>query len=132
MALLANVIRGSEATRLLLLLHGYGADERDLGGLLPYLDPDGRFAAVLPRGPHRGAGRARLRVVPDLGRGRRRRPRSSTRSTSSTRSSTSSAPSSASPRAEAIFGGFSQGAGVALALALRGGDATSDRPACSR
>ena len=42
MALLANVIRGSEASRLLVLLHGYGADEQDLGGLLPYLDPEGR------------------------------------------------------------------------------------------
>ncbi len=33
------------------MLHGYGADERDLGGLLPYLDPDGIFATVLPRAP---------------------------------------------------------------------------------
>ena len=37
-------------------LHGYGADERDLGGLLPYLDPDGALAAVLPAGAVRGAG----------------------------------------------------------------------------
>src|SRR6266550_3884372 len=51
MALVTNIIKGSEAQRLLLLVHGYGADERDLGGLLPYLDPDGIFAAVLPRGP---------------------------------------------------------------------------------
>ena len=51
MALVTNVIKGSAAQRLLLLVHGYGADERDLGGLLPYLDPDGIFAAVLPRGP---------------------------------------------------------------------------------
>src|SRR5262249_23273595 len=39
------------AARVLLLVHGYGADERDLGGVLPYLDPEGRFLAVLPRGP---------------------------------------------------------------------------------
>ena len=52
MALVTNVIQGSNAQRLLLLVHGYGADERDLGGLLPYLDPDGLFAVVLPRGPH--------------------------------------------------------------------------------
>src|SRR5947207_8554482 len=51
MALVTNVIQGSNAHRVLLLVHGYGADERDLGGLLPYLDPDGRFAVVLPRGP---------------------------------------------------------------------------------
>ena len=53
MALVTNVVKGSDATRLLLLLHGYGADERDLGGLLPYLDPDGTFAAVLPAGRSR-------------------------------------------------------------------------------
>ena len=51
MALITNVVQGSASERLLLLVHGYGADERDLGGLLPYLDQDGRFAVVLPRGP---------------------------------------------------------------------------------
>ena len=50
--LVTNVVHGSAAERVLLLLHGYGADERDLGGLLPYLDPEGRFVTVLPRGPH--------------------------------------------------------------------------------
>ena len=48
MDLVTNVVTGSNADRLLLLLHGYGADERDLGALLGYLDPEGRFAAVLP------------------------------------------------------------------------------------
>ena len=51
MALVTNVVKGSDAERLLLMLHGYGADERDLGGLLPYLDPEGVFATVLPRAP---------------------------------------------------------------------------------
>ncbi len=51
MALLMNVVKGSDAQRLLLLVHGLGADERDLGALLPYLDAEGHFAAVLPRGP---------------------------------------------------------------------------------
>ena len=55
-SLVTNVVRGSEASRLMLLVHGYGADERDLGGLLPYLDPEGRFAVVLPRGPEAAAG----------------------------------------------------------------------------
>ena len=50
MDLVTNVVTGSNADRLLLLLHGYGADERDLGGLLGYLDPNGTYAAVLPRG----------------------------------------------------------------------------------
>ena len=51
MALIHNVVGPPTATRVLLLVHGYGADERDLGGVLPYLDPDGHFLTVLPRGP---------------------------------------------------------------------------------
>jgi thioredoxin 1 len=51
MALVTNMVKGSSAQRLLLLAHGYGADEQDLGGLLPYLDPEGVFAAVMPRAP---------------------------------------------------------------------------------
>src|SRR3954452_14256773 len=51
MALVTNVIKSPAAQRLLVLLHGYGADEVDLGGLLPYLDPDGVFTAVMPRAP---------------------------------------------------------------------------------
>src|SRR5206468_4354665 len=51
MALVSNTVKGSSAQRLLLLVHGYGADEQDLGGLLPYLDPEGTFAAVMPRAP---------------------------------------------------------------------------------
>ncbi len=51
MSLVFNVVGPPTAERVLLLLHGYGADEQDLGGLLPYLDPEGRFLTVLPRGP---------------------------------------------------------------------------------
>jgi thioredoxin 1 len=51
MALIHNIVGPPTAERVLLLVHGYGADERDLGGVLPYLDPEGRFLAVLPRGP---------------------------------------------------------------------------------
>jgi phospholipase/carboxylesterase len=44
---------GTTATgeRLLLLVHGYGADEHDLAPLAPYLDPEGAFFTVCPRGP---------------------------------------------------------------------------------
>ena len=50
--LVTNVVRGrQEPDRLLLLIHGKGADERDLEPLIPYLDPEGRFLAVLPRAP---------------------------------------------------------------------------------
>ena len=38
-------------SRLLLLVHGYGADEHDLAPLAPYLDPEGLFFTVCPRGP---------------------------------------------------------------------------------
>ncbi len=51
MALIHDVVGNPEAERVLLLVHGYGADERDLGALLPYLDPEGNFLTVLPRGP---------------------------------------------------------------------------------
>jgi thioredoxin 1 len=122
MPLITNVIRGSTADRLLLLLHGFGADENDLGGLLPYLDPEGRFVTVLPRGPVAippgfawydfglqgeeltGAFRSALDELDDL--------------------LDAAAAEHDLPRGEAIVGGFSQGAGLTLALALR----TSNRP----
>jgi phospholipase/carboxylesterase len=46
-----RVHRGAAAERLLVLVHGLGADENDLAGTLPHLDPEGRFVTVLPRGP---------------------------------------------------------------------------------
>ena len=122
MALVTNVVEGSASKRVLLLMHGFGADERDLGGLLPYLDPEGNFATVLPRGPiaappgfswfdvqtsgadAEGEFTAAVALVDDLldqacaDRGMRRE--------------------------EAVVAGFSQGGGLALALALR----RSDRP----
>jgi phospholipase/carboxylesterase len=36
---------------MLVLLHGRGADERDLEPLLEAIDPERRFIGVLPRGP---------------------------------------------------------------------------------
>ena len=32
--------------RLLVLLHGFGADENDLAPLVQHIDPDGRFTSV--------------------------------------------------------------------------------------
>jgi thioredoxin len=120
-SLITNVVRGSEADRLLLLVHGFGADERDLGGLLPYLDPDGRFVTVLPRGPVAVPGmpgfawydfglpadeiaaafESALNQLDDL--------------------LDEAAAEHGMSRSEAIVGGFSQGAGLTLALALRAG-----------
>ena len=47
-----NVVGGpATADRLLVLIHGYGADEYDLAPLAPVLDDGGRFFTVCPRGP---------------------------------------------------------------------------------
>ena len=82
MALSRTSSRALPSHRLLLLVHGYGADERDLGGLLTYLDPDGEFAAVLPRAPIAAPGTPGFMWY-DVRR-RRRPAGSSTRSPSST------------------------------------------------
>ncbi len=37
--------------RLLVLIHGYGADEYDLAPLTSHIDPKGRFFTICPRGP---------------------------------------------------------------------------------
>jgi thioredoxin 1 len=118
MALISNLVRGSASKRLALLVHGYGADERDLGGLLTYLDPDGTLAAVLPRAPFavpgtpgyawygmfagdqaEGSYADALSQLDDL--------------------LTEQADALALPRRESLVGGFSQGAGLALGLALQ-------------
>ena len=123
MDLVTNVVQGANSERLLLLLHGYGADERDLGGLLPYLDPEGRFVTVLPRGPiaappgfswfdlmsqdpevaQQGFVDA-LDAIDDL--------------------LDQVCEEHGMARTDAVVGGFSQGGGIALALAL----GTSDKP----
>ena len=51
MALIHNVVGPPTATRVLLLVHGYGADERDLGGAAAVPRSRGHFLTVLPRGP---------------------------------------------------------------------------------
>jgi thioredoxin 1 len=123
MSLVTNVVEGSASKRVLLLMHGFGADERDLGGLLPYLDPEGNFATVLPRGPLAAPPgfswfdiqaadpdtaiaqfREAVDLVDDL--------------------LDSACAERGMPREEAVVAGFSQGGGLALALALR----RSDRP----
>ena len=37
--------------RLLVLLHGFGADENDLAPLVQHIDPDGRFTSICFRAP---------------------------------------------------------------------------------
>jgi len=125
MSLITNVVKGGNPERVLLLVHGLGADERDLGGLLSYLDPDGHFATVLPRGPvsvppgfawyqwEPGGGfdaagfAASLAALDDL--------------------LDEACAEHGLARDEAVVGGFSQGAGMTLALAL--GRSERPRPA---
>ncbi len=117
MALVSNVIAGSDAKRVLLLAHGFGADEQDLGGLLPYLDPDGVFATVLPRGPHAVPGTPGFSWY-DMSAA----PTAETFASVLDELDTVLDDTCAQygfARAEAVVGGFSQGAGLALALALR-------------
>ena len=124
MELITNVVTAPSARRLMLLVHGFGADERDLGGLLPYLDPEGRFCTVMPRGPVPVEGTPGFSWF-DL--------------TSPTGFDAEGFAASLEAidalvdeqcaehglaREEAIFAGFSQGGGLALALATR----RSDRP----
>ena len=119
MSLSTHVVAPPTADRLLLLIHGYGADEQDLAGLLPYLDPEGRFVAVLPRGPVAappgyswhdiglaGAGHSvsasfvdALEALDDL--------------------LDTACVEHGLDRADAVVGGFSQGGGLAVALGLR-------------
>ncbi len=112
--LIANVVKGSDAKRLLLLAHGYGADETDLGALLPYLDPDGTFVTVLPRAPMAAPGTPGFMWY-DFGD-----PGNGFDAAVAELDTLIDAQCAEHglDRSEAIFGGFSQGAGLALALAL--------------
>ena len=48
-----NTVGSSGAgSRLLVLLHGFGADENDLAPLVPYLDPEGAYFSICPRAPY--------------------------------------------------------------------------------
>lgn len=49
--LITRTVQGAQPERIMLLIHGLGTDENDLAELVAHLDPDGRFLAVLPRGP---------------------------------------------------------------------------------
>jgi len=131
MALVMNVVKGSSAQRLLLLVHGYGADEQDLGGLLPYLDPEGEFAAVMPRAPMSAPGTAGYMWYDMVGG-----------DDVSNQFLTALAELDALvdeqceqlgfDRSSAVFAGFSQGGGLALALGLFASpdpERVADRPA---
>ena len=123
--LITNVVKGSAASRLLLLAHGYGADERDLGALLPYLDPDGVFVTVLPRAPIAAAGTPGFMWYDfgDPGEG------FDAAVTELDALVDAQCAEHGLDRSEAIFGGFSQGGGLALGLALYASEPARVAPA---
>jgi thioredoxin 1 len=126
MDLVTNVVSGSNADRLLLLLHGYGADEVDLGGLLGYLDPEGRFTTVMPRGPLPAPPGYSWFPVTDAAPGEREAGIAGALAAVDQLLDDLCA-EHGFQRSEAVVGGFSQGGGLALALGL--GPTEKDRPA---
>jgi thioredoxin 1 len=126
MALITNVVKGSASQRLALLVHGYGADERDLGGLLTYLDPDGSLAAVLPRAPFAVPGTPGYAWYA-MFEGDRAEGSYADALAQLDDVLSEQAEALALPRREALVGGFSQGAGLALGLALQRSE--RERPA---
>ena len=123
-SLVTNVVRGSAASRLMLLVHGFGADERDLGGLLPYLDPEGKFCVVLPRGPEAAPGTPGFAWYSWSPQGEYD-PEAFHRSLDALDDLLDEAcEEHGFDRAESFVAGFSQGAGMMISLAIR----RSDRP----
>jgi len=115
MTLIHNIVGTPQAQRVMLLIHGLGASENDLGGLLPYLDPEGRFLTILPRGPiaappgfawyEMGSERGGAQFVDALDQ--------------LDELVDTVCAEHDKPRSEAIVGGFSQGGALAVALGLR-------------
>ena len=116
-SLVTNVVRGrQEPDRLMLLIHGKGADEHDLEALIPHLDPEGRFLTVLPRAP--------LPFPPGWEWYRTEGiPRGGPEFVSSVDAVDDLLDASCAEygfdRSQAIVAGFSQGCGLTLALGLR-------------
>lgn len=101
-----------------MLLHGYGDDPADLAALTPRLDPEGRFTTVVPRAPFDGPGGPAWFESDADGPD----PRALTASlTALDRLIDNRCRALAADPAATVVVGYSQGAAVALALALRSG-----------
>lgn len=121
-SLVTNVVRGrQEPDRLLLLVHGKGANEHDLAPLVQYLDPEGRFLTVLPRAPLPFMGGWQWYDTEGIPRGGPQLPTSVDRLDDLLDSACAE---HGFERSQAIVAGFSQGCALTLALGLR----RSDRP----
>jgi thioredoxin 1 len=124
-ALIHNIVGTPQAARVMLLVHGLGANEQDLGGLLSYLDPEGRFLTVLPRGTIAAPpGFAWFDMSGVTGPGHDGDAEFLDSLDELDDLLDTVCAEHEKSRAEAIVGGFSQGAALALALGLR----KSDRP----
>jgi phospholipase/carboxylesterase len=125
--LVTNVVRGRQAPdRLLLLIHGKGADEHDLEALVPYLDPEGRFLTVLPRAPIPFLSGWQWYATAGI-------PKGGPEFVSSVDALDDLLDSACAEhgfeRSQAIVAGFSQGCALTLALGLRRSDRPRPRPA---
>ncbi|MDH4146883.1 MAG: phospholipase [Acidimicrobiia bacterium] len=107
------------ASRLLVLIHGYGADEHDLAPLASLVDPGGDFFTICPRGPYD--------VAPHGGAAWYERGPDAEIDPSSFQGALVALDHLVDAfcgarrfdRSETVVVGFSQGAAMALALALR-------------
>ena len=121
-SLVTNVVRGrQEPDRLMLLIHGKGADEHDLEPLIPHLDPEGRFLTVLPRAPIPFMSGWHWYETDGIPKGG---PEFLTSVDALDDLLDSSCAEYGFDRTQAIVAGFSQGCALTLALGLR----RSDRP----
>lgn len=118
--LVTKVVPGRQAPdRLLMLIHGKGADEEDLEPLVPHLDPEGRFVTVLPRAPLPFMGGwewYRTDGIPKAG------PELVAGVEAVDELLDSACAEYGFDRSEAIVAGFSQGCAVTLSLGLRRSD----------
>jgi phospholipase/carboxylesterase len=100
-----------------VLVHGRGADERDLAPLLDLLDPEHRFVGLLPRGPLAlPPGGAHWYVIREIGH-----PDSTTFLATFAQASAwldETLAEAGIPPQRAVLGGFSQGAVMSYALGL--------------
>ena len=120
MSLTTYRIERDGAGRLLILLHGWSAEQHHLAAYVPLVDPDERFTAACPRAPHDlpdGDGASwydRTDSGPD--------PASFLAAVDTLETFVADEMGRASVGPEkTVLGGFSQGGFLALALALRSG-----------
>jgi phospholipase/carboxylesterase len=109
-----------EAEGALILLHGRGADERQLVGLFDVLDPERRLLGLAPRAPHEQGRGSLWYTVEKAGVPERKTFVSSCELVSEWLDGLGLAPE------RIVLGGFSQGATISYALGLGAG---RERPA---